>query len=261
MIHHPHLEGGPFFWKSGPQGVLLVHGFTATVAEVRPLAEILLAAGFTVAGPLLPDHYTDPDDLNRVSWRDWTAAVETAYQQLASICQTVVVGGESTGGLLALHLGIRHIEIAALLLYAPALRLTLHRRDVARTYLAAPFVRAVPKQNLEQDGLWQGYKVNPLRGVIQLLALQRQVIPHLSRIRQPLLIVQGRNDTTVDPGVPQMIAEQASSAEKEIHWMDHSGHCVILDDERERVAEITLGFLHRICPANSPQNSHGAAFL
>ena len=51
MIHNPHLEGEPFFWEAGPVGVLLIHGFTATTAEVRPLAKILQQDGYTVSGP------------------------------------------------------------------------------------------------------------------------------------------------------------------------------------------------------------------
>ena len=40
-LHNPHLEGGPFFWEAGPVGVLLLHGYTATTAEMRPLAKRL----------------------------------------------------------------------------------------------------------------------------------------------------------------------------------------------------------------------------
>jgi carboxylesterase len=244
-LHNPHLDGSPFFWQNGPVGILLVHGFTATVAEVRPLAEQLHAAGYSVAGPLLPGHYSHPADLNQVSWRDWTRTVEEALQQLAAVCPTVIAGGESTGGLLTLHLAIHHPELAALLLYAPALRLTLRRRDVARMYLAAPFIPWTPKASLDSDGMWQGYPVNPLRGAIQLLRLQAQVRPRMQQIRQPVLIVQGRLDTTVHPSVPETITQQVGSSLKELHWMQNSAHCVILDRERQQVFEITRIFLEK----------------
>jgi len=32
---NPELEGGDFFWQGGADGVLLLHGLTATTAEVR----------------------------------------------------------------------------------------------------------------------------------------------------------------------------------------------------------------------------------
>ena len=51
---------------------------------MRPLARFLYGQGYTVAGPLLPGHYTRPEEINRYHWRDWTRAVEDAYRQLAA---------------------------------------------------------------------------------------------------------------------------------------------------------------------------------
>ncbi len=249
MLRNPHLEGNPFFWEGGPEGVLLIHGFTATAAEVLPLARHLHDRGYTVAGPLLPGHKTLPTDINRYGWQDWVETTEEAYRAIAARCRRVVIGGESTGGLLALYLAQQHPEIAAILAYAPALRLTLRRRDVIQLYLSSPFLASVPKQPgpaTAADELWQGYTVSPLKGVIALLRLQRQVRPGLARITQPVLIVQGRLDQTVHPDVPQTIYDGVRSAIKELHWMDHSSHCVILDQEREQIFEMTAQFLARV---------------
>jgi carboxylesterase len=251
MIVNPQLEGDSFFWPGGPVGVLLIHGFTATTAEVRPLAERLHARGYTLAGPLLPGHKTSPLDLNRVSWRDWVSTAEAAYQELRAHCHAVAAGGESTGGLLALYLAAQHPEIAAVLAYAPALRLNRTRSDLLKLYLLAPFVPYVPKfktqtPNPYTDPLWQGYHVNPLKGTLQLLQLQKQVTALLGKIQQPLLLVQGRLDPTVHSGVPDQIARAVRSPVKEIVWFEHSTHCVILDQERDQVAEVTLQFLQRI---------------
>ena len=248
-IKNTHLEGDSFFWPAGQTGVLLIHGFTATTAEVRPLGKFLHEKGYSVAGPLLPGHYTRPEDLNQVSWRDWVKAAEAMYQRLKSQCQQVIVGGESTGGLLSMALATEHPEIAALLLYAPALRLTLRPVDILRVYLAAPFLPWVtpkPGPLSVVDDRWQGYTVRPLKGLIQLLRLQGQVRQHLADIRQPTLICQGRLDNTVAAGVPDEIARKISSTGTEIHWMEKSSHCVILDCEIEAVFQITQNFITRI---------------
>ncbi len=249
VLRNPHLEGDPFFWGGGPAGVLLIHGFTATTAEVQPLARHLHSQGYTVAGPLLPGHKAQPADINRYTWRDWAQTVEQAYRQLAARCQRVAVGGESTGGLLALYLAQQHPEAAAILTYAPALRLTMRRRDVAQLYLLSPFLTAIPKRPgppTAADALWQGYPVNPLKGVIELLRLQRQVRPRLSAITQPILIVQGRLDGTVHADVPQTIHDGVCSTVKELHWMAQSSHCVVLDQEREAIFKLTTEFLARV---------------
>lgn len=242
-----HLEGEPFFWEAGPVGVLLSHGFTATTAEVRPLAEILHAAGYTVAGPLLPGHGTSPEDLNGTAWREWTGAYERMYERLQAKCSRVVIGGESLGGLLTLHAAIYHPEAAAVLCYAPALRTTpLHMRLFAE--LIKRWVPMYPKHS-KPDGasaLWQGYAHEPVPAATQLFRLQVEVNRYLGDIQQPLLIVQGKKDHAVYPTVPGWIAESVRSQIVEVHWMPESGHCVILDAEREAVGEITLKFLQRV---------------
>jgi carboxylesterase len=149
------------------------------------------------------------------------------------------------GGLLALQLAASHPEVIALLLYAPALRLRWSRRKLIALRFAAPFVPAVAKPGFVEDELWQGYRVYPLRGVTQLLQLQQAVEIALPAVRQPILIFHGELDPSVDAAVPDLIAQGAKSEETEIHRMPHSGHCVILDRERGRVAAETVAFVAR----------------
>ena len=166
FLHNPHLDGSPFRLDSqGENAVLLFHGFTATCSEVRGLGRILNNAGFATAAPLLPGHGTEPKDLNKVRWQDWTAAAESAYADLCSRYTRVFVGGKSNGALLALFLASEHPEIAGVLAFAPALKLPLTRAQTVQIGLMAPFVASVEKGDLEGDKTWQGYKVNPLKAL------------------------------------------------------------------------------------------------
>jgi carboxylesterase len=244
-LHNPHLEGTPFFWEAGPVGVMLSHGFTATTAEVRLLAQKLHAQGYTVAGPLLPGHGAAPEDLNRTRWQDWLREVEKSYQQLKACCERVFVGGESTGAVLTLYLASQHPEIVGVLAYAPAIKLWMRRVDVVRLYMAAPFMKSVPKASLDGSEHWQGYPVNPLKGAIELLRLQAATRRRLSQICQPVLVVQGRKDTTVHPLVGEIVLRGVGSTIKEHHWMEDSSHVVIIDCELDQVTEITLRFMQR----------------
>lgn len=245
-LRNPHLEGSPFYWEAGSTGVLLCHGFTATTAEVRLLARTLNEHGYTVAAPLLPGHGTTPQDCNRFTWQDWYASVEHTFQQLAAYCQRVVIGGESTGALLVLYLASRHPEASGILCYAPALRLMLGRATTILLSILAPFITSVPKEPSADDNPWQGYAVQPLKGAIQLKRLQKVILPLLPQIHQPILILQGRLDPTVHPQSPQIIYDQVSSSIKELHWLEHSTHCVILDKESGLAASLTISFLNEI---------------
>lgn len=245
QLVNPHLEGSPFFWEAGRVGVFLSHGFTATTAEVRLLAKRLHAAGYTVAGPLLPGHGTQPEDLNRVRWQDWVASGEETYQRLRGCCERVFVGGESTGAILALYLASQHPEAAGVLAYAPAIKLNLSRYNRLRLHLLAPFVPWVPKASVDGSANWQGYPVNPLKGTLQLLHFQRAVLKRLKRIHQPVLVMQGRLDTTVHTNAGKIILNGVSSPIKELYWMEKSSHVIIIDQELDEATRITLDFLHR----------------
>lgn len=240
---NPHLQSEPFFFSAGPVGALLLHGFTATAWETRPLAVRLHAQGYTVSGPLLPGHGTTPEHLNQVHWQDWTAAAEKSYQELRAHCQKIIVGGESMGALVALYLAARHPEAAAVLAYAPALKLNQSTAALVKLRLAAPFVAASPKDLTNPSPNWQGYPVNPLKGVLQLLAFQKAVRKLLPRIHQPLLVVQGRLDKTVHPSVGETILQGISSPVKALHWMENSTHIVLLDQEIDEITRLTLDFL------------------
>jgi carboxylesterase len=248
FIQNPRLEGGSFFWEGAEVGVLLSHGFTATTAEVRPLAKILHHRGYTLSGPLLPGHGTQPEDLNRCRWQDWANALEKAYLDIRTRCRRVFVGGESMGALLALYLGARYPEIAGILAYAPALRVPSSTAPLLAR-IVKPFVpyrrksKGVPRPT---DALWQGYFVNPTSAVVELFRLQKVVLNLLPQIRQPLLIVHGREDETIDPVSSEIIQQQVQSKIKELHWMEKSGHCVILDCELKMVELLTLNFLETV---------------
>jgi carboxylesterase len=245
-LRNPHLEGSTFYWKAGPIGVLLCHGFTATTAEVRIIAQALHDQGYTVAGPLLPGHGTDPYDCNRYTWQDWYASVQQTYRQLADSCQKVIVGGESTGALLTLYLAVGNPEISGILCYAPALRLKNWLLINILLPVLSPFITSIPKPASSDNNPWQGYGVQPLKGAMQLKHLQKAIQPLLSQIQQPILIIQGRLDPTVHPQSPQIIFHQVSSTIKELHWLEFSTHCVILDRERDLAVKLTLDFLHHI---------------
>lgn len=246
-LHNPELQGDTFSFKGTREdAVLLFHGFTATSNEVYRLGKVLNNAGFTSVGPLLPGHGTNPAELNKVRWRQWIATAEVEYQALAKTHRRVFVGGESNGALIALMLAARHPEIAGVLAFAPALIVPITFWQRLELYVIAPFVPSLPKGDLDGDKTWQGYKVNPLKALIQLISLQNETRKRLPEIRQPILIVQGRRDQTIDPHSAEVVYESVSSPVKELHWMENSRHCVLLDQENHLVTKITMDFLFKV---------------
>ncbi len=242
IYQHPELDGTSFFWKNGDVGVLLFHGFTATTVEVRGLAEYLRGQGFSVAGPLLPGHGTNPEDMNRATWRSWVQTAETALFEMTQNCKAVFVGGESMGGLLALYLAERHPEIAGLLLYSPALKTP----GLWKTLFVWPFKNYIWKANTDESMPWQGYNVIPLKAAVQLFLLQQIVKMKIKSVKRPVLLVLGSNDHTISNLYALSTYQRLPNLQKEKHILQESGHVILLDSQKEMAFTLTGHFIRRI---------------
>src|SRR2546430_7371293 len=86
---------------SRPLGCLLVHGFTGTPEEMRPLGEALAARGFPVYAVRLAGHGTDVAELARTRWTDWFASVEAGVARLPASTQRLPRARASIGSPLA----------------------------------------------------------------------------------------------------------------------------------------------------------------
>lgn len=241
----------PFALGDGDRGCLLLHGFTGAPPEVRLLGEFLAECGLRVEGPLLPGHGTVADDLNRVRWQDWVAAAEEALGRLQQQCRVVFVGGLSMGALVALHLAAAHgPEIAGLLLYAPALRVAnrmLPLTPILR-YVVAQFP-AGPSTDLSDPEaparLWH-YATFPVAGAAQLSHLQRVVRRELEAIRTPALVFYSTQDGTIHPTAAPAVYAGLGSPDKEMVRLEHSGHCMTVDAEREAIFARSYAFIQRL---------------
>jgi carboxylesterase len=250
-------KAAPFFERRGPVGVLMLHGYSGSPDELRPMAGALAAANYSVCGPRLAGHGGVPADLFGVTWQDWLASAEQGLRQLQECCDTVAVCGFSAGGLLALLLAARE-QAAGLILLAPALRLrggALLRvtgllqhvmpwyYPLARANFANPAVRAAvldraPGANLDDPAVVAAIRREakvPVGSLFQLAELQRAARRALPRVSIPTLIMQGRNDRTVDPRGATLVANGIRSRDTRLEWFERSGHLLPIEGEREQV--------------------------
>lgn len=241
MPQPDHLDPSTYAADGGPLAALLIHGFMGSVAETRPMGQYLAARGFTVRCPLLPGHGTTPEALTRIQWQEWAAVVEAALRELQGRCRDVFVGGLSLGSLLTLELAVRQPTISGLIAMAPAIK--VQNRLLLLALILRHVMKYAPVDALGDEDLGDPdairriwcYDEIPLWGSAEVYRLQRRVLRALPRIRQPLLIFQGRRDAALDPQAAQILHDRAGSCDKTLIWLEHSGHNLLVDGERESV--------------------------
>ncbi|MGQ9598300.1 MAG: alpha/beta hydrolase [Anaerolineae bacterium] len=232
------LDLNPFRFEGGPVGCLLVHGFSGSPPEMRPMGEYLAGKGLTVLGVRLAGHGTSPEEMARTTWRDWVASAEVGLQELRERCSTVFAVGLSMGGLIVLHLAVHYPLAGVIALAAPAYIADWRFRFLP---LAQYFVRwVVPNipsdltDPCAEERIW-AYDRLPVRCVASLGELLRLVRSELQRVRVPVLLMQGEKDLHIPADSARILYNELGTAEKEIVWWPNSGHCLTVDSEREAV--------------------------
>jgi len=245
MLIHPHLKGESFFIPGNDTGILLLHGATATTAEVRLLGEHLANEGYSVLAPLLPGHATSIKDLNNTKWQEWITTAESAYNELSRNCQHIIVGGESVGALLALYLTYQHPEIRGVLLYSPAFAFNYSFFTWIFIYLSSPFITALKKNTKKHNQHWQGYNERPLKLAIEIKKLQHIIRTNLKQIQQPTLLAFSTIDEVVSVEAIQQSAKILPNI-KDLIKLEGDEHIIILGDKRMQIFQQTVAFIQKI---------------
>jgi carboxylesterase len=242
------LPGAEPFSRDGDDlGFLLCHGFTGSPQSLRPWAQVLADAGHSVRLPRLPGHGTSWQEMNRTRWPDWYAVVEQAFLELRPLCRTVIVGGLSMGGSLALRLAEQHPlpgrGVDGLVLVNPAVRFE-DRRLVALPVLRW-LVGSMPGvgNDIKLDGARElAYDRAPLHALNSMLRMWREVIRDLPGVTQPVLIYRSPEDHVVPASSTALIRERISSAKVTEELCADSYHVATLDHDAERIFAGSLAF-------------------
>lgn len=237
----------PFAFDRGPIGCVLLHGFTAAPKEMRPLGDYLAARNYTVRGVRYAGHGTNPQDLARTDWRDWVASAEKAVAELRGRCSQVWSIGLSLGGLISLYLAEQQL-VDGVCAMAPAIYPPDRRMALAR--LLTPF-KPYSRKDLadlhDPVALAQhaDYELFPTHAVAELNALMRHTRRRLGRIAVPLLLIFAQHDRVVPLDALQTIWTRVASADKQQLILEHGGHIITEDYDKDRACAAIDQFLQQ----------------
>lgn len=235
-------------------GVLVAHGFLASPAEVRPLADRLHEEQFRVLGVRLKGHGTSPWDLRERAWRDWLDSLRRGYDILSGYCDEICLVGFSTGAALSLVFAAeRPPGLTGLVACSTPLRFR------NRNMRFVPFVHGA-NQLIEWVSSHEGvmpfrpndpehphinYRHMPVRSLWELTRMVSHVKTRLPAVHCPTLILQGDDDHVVDPESARQVYARIGSVEKTLHFIPTRRHGIVNENIGDTHKHI-LEFLTRL---------------
>jgi carboxylesterase len=209
---------------------LLVHGFPGTPGELRPMGQLLAAAGWTAHGVLLPGFGVGLSTLPDRKHTEWVEHVCSALVALRRDYDPVIVVGHSMGGALALHAATRVPGVDGLVLLAPFWKvdnplwaLLPAFKLVIRTVQPFRLVRIDFSNPDTQEGIHQFMPDADLndpqvRAAIRDFTLPLSLFDELRRAGQlardgapkltiPTLIIQGTQDDVTKPHLTRRLVD------------------------------------------------------
>ncbi len=234
----------PFSASNGPNGVLVLHGFTGNPQSMRPLAEAFADAGFSVELPLLPGHGTRMDDMIPTRWADWSRAAEQAYAGLRARCDRVLVAGLSMGGTLTLLLAERHPEIAGIVLVNPLVEKAAGSFLESLEEMLAEGIEHIPgigSDIAKPNSIESAYDGTPVAPLISLMEGTGEVQANLAAVTCPVLLLSSREDHVVPTSSGDAVVANVSGPVERV-FLERSYHVATLDYDQAEIEERAVQF-------------------
>lgn len=263
------FETQGYYVRGGRTGVLLMHGLCGTPTEMRFVANGLARTGCTVYCPMLAGHGGTEEDIKGTTWQDWYASAERALDRLREDCDTVIVGGLSTGAVLALLLAARRpadVQGTALLAptlwlngwlipwYARLFRLVFSKRIANLIGFPDLHPHGIKDERIREfirnalfsgDSSVAGLPSTPGGAVLEHRRLVQAARAELGRIHQPALIIHPREDDYADLDNAWYLQRQLKGM-VDMVVLDDSYHIVTVDRQRHVVVERTAAFVANV---------------
>jgi carboxylesterase len=239
----------PFSLSGGSIGCLLVHGFTGTPKEMRPMGDHLKQQGYTVLGIRLAGHATTWQDLARTRWWDWLASVEDGLNLLKGCTEEQYLMGLSLGGVLSLLAATRYQVRGVVAMSTP-----FGLPNDPRIHVMNILTMLQPKMKKGEDVFFNeqakathvALPFTPSRAIMEVVKAIKELQRALPDVKVPALLIQSRLDTVVPAGSLDEIYGNIGSMDKTRLWVENSGHVITEEPDRELVFSTAVDFIKRI---------------
>lgn len=219
------------------------------------MGEYLHRQGYTCLGIRLAGHATNPEDMIRARWTDWTASVEDGFQLLRGISTDVFLIGLSMGGILSL-LTASWLPVRGVIAMSTPARLPTDYPVWLIEFLSR-FIRFRAKSNEPPGSGWFdktvyqdhiAYPKHPVRAAAELKKLMLEMLAALPNVTAPVLLMHSQDERYVLPeNLETIYAGLVNATDKTRLYITGSGHVLPRDASREQVFRAADHFIQRVC--------------
>ncbi|MFK8068119.1 MAG: alpha/beta fold hydrolase [Gammaproteobacteria bacterium] len=258
-------SGEPYFFlpdKHCKLGVVLVHGFLASPAELKDFALRLHEKGFSVIGVRMAGHGTSPWDLKDRNWQEWVTSIKRNYEILSPFCDKICVIGFSTGATASLLFAAdKPKNLAGVVAVSTPVKFG------NKNIVFVPLVHGLNKlislvkssENTNPFSLNNSdhpeinYRHIPVEALYELRLMIDSMTKRLPEIKCPILILHAEKDAVADISGVKIIEKNISSDQLSVIKIASDRHGLILEDIGDSQTHI-MAFLTRL--VETDQNCH-----
>jgi carboxylesterase len=187
-----------------------------------------------------------PESLLGVRWQDWLHEAARGLRRLQERCPWVFACGLSFGAALSLYLAAE-VPLAGVAAVSIAVRL---RNPLTRlipiAHYFAQWIEIGEDADLADPAAARKqyyYTRVPATAMAEMYHVLRLAWRIAPRVDVPVVVIQSRNDGTLQPQGAAAIWRRIHCPQKRLVWLERSGHNAFVDAERERVFSEVHAFI------------------
>lgn len=217
-------------------GVVLIHGFNGEPADMAYLHEYLAARGVAVYTLRLRGHGGSKSDMRRHGAKSWLKGVLNNVEVISGNHSKLYIVGFSMGGLLAVNL-LQRFKVNKLVFVNTPIYFWNFRQILANV---KQDIKAGDYANLKY--YFSASHDAPLISLLNFLRMLYTTKPKLANVNVNTLILQNKDDDTVQPRSALYIARKIKGP-KQLVWFKTGGHMMFVDERKQDAAAAIYTFL------------------
>jgi len=237
---HPYAESIKLR-GSRPEAVLLIHGYTGSPTDFNGLPSFVHEKyNLSVVVPRLPGHGSEVEDLRGLTKDHFIETAEKELKYLLKENKSVIVGGHSFGGQVALYLA-SHYDVSGVFITDTPYKLSFPLSLPGLYTLWRIFSRreSFQKKLSEEQRIARkdsfSYMRMPAYGLKLLNEINKDLRNNIHKIKSPILSVYSKGDPIAHLGSAFQIEGLVNSKSKKSIIFDSASHGIFYTENAPQV--------------------------